>query len=314
MSSAQEALEAAAPLEALRILHLQELKARHLDIRAGKVGDPPALPACPHKPPKRGRTHLIIGDSHAHPDHHNWRYDWLGRMIVDRRPDVIVDIGDWWDMPSLFSFDRGGSGKKSLEDRRYVHDLMAGIDAMQRVKYHIDEHNRGKRGSARYKPRKIRTLGNHEERIARAVEWKPVLEGIVGFHDLQSEGFGWEEHPPGEVIEVDGVHYCHYFADTRSYGQKYLAANAILGESSAMRSRSSGSGHAHRRDFFETDGPCGPIAAVNAGCFFDYEMEWLPKARQRRWWRGLTLLHDVRGGHFDPEFIGIGEVQRRYGV
>ena len=45
-----------------------------------------------------GRTHLVIGDSHAKPGINNDRYTWAGRLAVDLKPDVIIDIGDWADM------------------------------------------------------------------------------------------------------------------------------------------------------------------------------------------------------------------------
>ena len=37
---------------------------------------------------------LVIPDGHAHPDYDNDRFDYLGRFILDQRPDTIVCIGD----------------------------------------------------------------------------------------------------------------------------------------------------------------------------------------------------------------------------
>ena len=33
--------------------------------------------------------------------------EWAGQYIADKKPDVIVNIGDFWDMPSLSSYDKG---------------------------------------------------------------------------------------------------------------------------------------------------------------------------------------------------------------
>ena len=33
----------------------------------------------------------------------------LGNYILDKKPDIIVCIGDWWDMPSLSSYEKKGS-------------------------------------------------------------------------------------------------------------------------------------------------------------------------------------------------------------
>ena len=46
--------------------------------------------------------------------------EWIGKYIVDKKPDVIVQIGDFADMPSLSSYD---VGKKSFEGRRYKDDI-----------------------------------------------------------------------------------------------------------------------------------------------------------------------------------------------
>lgn len=51
----------------------------------------------------------------------------LGDFIVRRRPDVIVHIGDHWDMPSLSSYDRG---TRKAEGKRVYQDIAAGNAAM----------------------------------------------------------------------------------------------------------------------------------------------------------------------------------------
>ena len=56
------------------------------------------------------RKYLIIGDSHAKPAVSNRRYHWLGKLARDLKPDVVVNMGDWFDMESLCSYDRGTKG------------------------------------------------------------------------------------------------------------------------------------------------------------------------------------------------------------
>ena len=50
-----------------------------------------------HKP----KVHLCTPDVHAHPDFNNDRADWLGKLILDLKPDVVVNIGDAADPTSL---------------------------------------------------------------------------------------------------------------------------------------------------------------------------------------------------------------------
>jgi hypothetical protein len=219
---------------------------------------------------------------------------------------VVVDIGDWWDMPSLFMFDRGARGRRQFEGRRYWLDIEAGIDAMERVRYQLDTYNRGKK--APYRPRFIRTLGNHEERIARAVEYEPRFENLLGYHDLMSQEFGWEEFPPGEPACHEGVWFVHSIDSTGVN----IPNLAIRGQNTPIGHRSSAHGHTHRRGVHEEGGPDGRLISVNVGCYFDYPHTWLPLAKQERWWYGLTWLRDVRSGQFDVEFENIDEVRRKY--
>ena len=72
--------------------------------------------------------HLLIPDTQVKegtPLHH---LEALGNYIVKKRPDVIVHIGDHWDMPSLSSYDRG---KKAMEGRRVLSDIEAGKRGME---------------------------------------------------------------------------------------------------------------------------------------------------------------------------------------
>ena len=71
---------------------------------------------------------LIIPDYHAHPDYDNSRATALGRMIVDTKPDTVLMLGDWADMASLSSYDKG---KRSFEGRRYNRDVASAIEAQQ---------------------------------------------------------------------------------------------------------------------------------------------------------------------------------------
>ena len=76
-----------------------------------------------------GKDYCIVPDIHAHPNHHNDRADWLGKFILDRKPDVVVNMGDTFDMPSLSSFDKG---KASFHGASYEKDINSGLDFLDR--------------------------------------------------------------------------------------------------------------------------------------------------------------------------------------
>ena len=59
-----------------------------------------------------GKRHLIIPDVQHKPGCTTDHLSWAGQYAVDMLPDTIVIIGDWWDMESLSSYDKG---QKSFE-------------------------------------------------------------------------------------------------------------------------------------------------------------------------------------------------------
>ena len=255
-------------------------------------------------------THLVIGDPHAKPGVDNERFEWLGKFVLDRRPDVIVDIGDWADMPSLSSYDKG---RRSFEGRRYSADIAAAIDAREAFNRPIEAFNARRRanGKKQYLPRKVSTLGNHEYRIVRATDLSPELDGTLSLDDLQHERFGWERHDYTEVVNVDGINYSHFFASGilgRAIGGEHPAASLLKKQFASCVA-----GHSHIRDFSERTRADGSrICALVAGCFFEHWEDYAGPANDM-WWRGLVMLHNVQDGVFNPEFIPLERLRRKYG-
>ena len=70
---------------------------------------------------------MVIPDCQVKPGNSVEHLRWAGLYAADKKPDIIVNIGDFWDMPSLSSYD---VGKKSFEGRRYQKDIAAGNTAM----------------------------------------------------------------------------------------------------------------------------------------------------------------------------------------
>ena len=112
---------------------------------------------------------------------------WAGQAITDYRPDVVVNLGDFADMPSLSSHDIKGS--KYFEGLRYKSDIDVAKEAMKKLLKPLkDLQARQKKNKEKvYKPRMVLTLGNHENRIDRAVNNNPTLEGLISTKDLGYE-------------------------------------------------------------------------------------------------------------------------------
>ena len=247
------------------------------------------------------RTHLVIGDSHADPDVPNDRYVWLGRLVAEVRPDVVVDIGDWADMPSLSSYDKG---KRSFEGRRYHRDVDQAVKA--REVFH-----RELKG-LKYKPRFIHTQGNHEYRITKATDEHPALDGLISTDDLKVKEFGWEEHGFLVPVVVDGIAYSHYFASGimgRSIGGMHLASALLrLGFHSCIQ------GHSHTFDHAERTRVDGSkVLGMSVGCYFDHFMSWAGSQANAMYYRGIVILRDVENGYGQVEKISLDTIRRKYG-
>jgi hypothetical protein len=60
-------------------------------------------------------NHLIIPDTQVRPGVPTDHLKWIGQYAVEKRFDVLMHLGDHWDMSSLSSYDRG---KGQMEGRR----------------------------------------------------------------------------------------------------------------------------------------------------------------------------------------------------
>ena len=135
--------------------------------------------------------HLVLPDTQIKDGEDLTYLTWIGKYIVDKKPDVIVHLGDFADMSSLSSYD---IGKKSFEGKRYVKDIDAAKKGMALLLAPLVDFNilKRKNKEKQYKPRLVLTLGNHEQRIERAVENDPKLEGLISYADLPYAN--WEVH------------------------------------------------------------------------------------------------------------------------
>lgn len=252
---------------------------------------------------------LIVPDSHARPEFNNDRFTALGNFIADKKPDIIVNIGDMADMGSLSSYD---VGKVSAEGKRYIHDIHATRDAVARVMAPVNELiNRKVIGHRkRYKPQFHITLGNHENRINRAAYDTPNLFGHLKTSDLGYEEAGWNVVPFLTPLVIENIAFMHYFTSG-------LMGKAIGGVNHARslvakNYMSSVCGHSHVRDYYEDVDVVGRRRfGLVAGCFDEGEHGYAA-ATQHRWWSGLVMLHDVHDGQAEPSFWATDYVKGKY--
>lgn len=251
------------------------------------------------------RIHIIIGDPHAHPNHNNNRALHISRLIADLRPDVVVQLGDAADMPSLSSYDKG---KRSFQGRSYAADIAAHSDFQDKLWHYV-------RRQKKKLPMRVALIGNHEERIDRALNLQPELTGTIGYEDLDLEKYydvvvPYSGQTPG-VIEIDGVFYAHYFTSG-------VMGNSVSGEHQAYtllakKFSSCTQGHTHTFDHcMRTSAGGKKIIGLVAGCAMDYKSDWAGEV-ENLWWRGVFIKRGVEDGHYDLEAVSLSRLAKEYG-
>lgn len=252
---------------------------------------------------------LIVPDCHAHPKHNNNRADWLGQYIKDTRPDVVVNMGDTFDMPSLSSFDKG---KASFHGSSYEKDINSGLDFLDRMWNPI-------RVAKKKKPYSVFLEGNHEVRLKKVLEFQPELAGDrfgvsyknYQLSDYHNEVVYYEGQTPG-IYSCEGVSFAHYMVSGllgRPIGGEHHAASLL-----AKNHCSCVVAHSHTVDWAVHSGPTGKrVMGLVAGVYQDYKSSWAGNINHL-WWSGIVRLRNLENGVYDPEFISLSSLRGQYGA
>jgi hypothetical protein len=254
------------------------------------------------------RDYLVIPDPHSHPNHSNDRADWIGKLILDRKPDVVVNMGDTWDLPSLSSFDKG---KASFNGANYEKDMNAGLDFQDRMWHPM-------KASKKKQPHKVFLEGNHERRLNKVLEYEPHLAGErygISYSNFQLEHYYhdvvyYNGGTPG-IYTIDDISFAHFFVSGlmgRPIGGDHHAASLL-----AKNYSSCVAAHSHTVDWAVRSGSNGKkIMGLVAGVYQDYVSGWAGNVNNL-WWQGVVYLRNVEAGVYDPEFISIEALRRAYG-
>jgi hypothetical protein len=255
------------------------------------------------------RTAIVFTCAHSNPEVGNERFNWLGDLIEDIKPDYVVDLGDGADMSSLNSYDT--RYPKAIVAQSYERDINSYNDAQSRLwdRYSLKKKRR---------PYRIGFCGNHEERINKAVSLDPRLEGSkygISFSHLQTDHWFDEYHPyhnsAPAIADYDGVSYSHYFS-AGNYGTAISGlhhAYALL----QHRHHSSTCGHSHKRGIYFRDSAYPrPLIGLVAGNFKGKEETWAGQSNNE-WWSGVIIKREIDNGVYDPEFVSMERLRKAYG-
>ena len=248
---------------------------------------------------EKNKIHFVIPDTQCAPGTPTIHLEWIGRYIKEKSlawsdSDItVIHLGDHWDMPSLSSYDHG---KKSMEGRRYLQDVEFANKGFALLNNHLVD----------LKIRKVFLFGNHEERIVRAAEFDAQLDGLLTLDSLETPG--WERYKFLVPVTIDGVVYCHYFYQPMS-GRPYSGENIKLrlktiGHSFTM-------GHQQTLDYAIRFVNGQAHQGLVAGSAYLHD-ETYKGPQGNAHWRGIIVCHNVNDGSYDPMFISLDYLCRRY--
>ena len=250
---------------------------------------------------------LIIPDTQVKPGVPTDHMEWIGKYILDQKPDCVIHLGDHYDMHSLSSYDQG---KKAGEGARFNEDIDAGNAALARLMGPIANYNKKRRmfKEKQYKPRYVALIGNHEQRIERYVNDHPELDGALDYSWFDWGKWGWEVHDFLEIVNIAGVRYSHYFANPgtgRPYSGmmetrlKNVGFPFTQGHQQGLKTgmRELGDGTVHR-------------GLVAGSCYLHTESYRGPQGAFE--WRGVLVKHECANGDYDLMEVSLNYLCRKY--
>jgi len=240
---------------------------------------------------------LVVPDTQIRPDNLRLNTPLLkavGEQIIKRRPDVVVHIGDHWDMFSLNAYDMKGRNRVTFDGAEVTEDINAGIDAMNILLEPLRKLQAQQKVNKQkvYRPRMIFTMGNHEQRIDRF----PELKTLVSIPEILQE-FGFEVYDYLEPVYLNGVAFCHYFYNPLS-GRPYggtaefrlnkMKCSFVQGHEQTFK---------HAVEYMNNG---SAITALVGGACYLHD-EGYKGFQGNNHYRGAFWLHNVHGGTFDLE-------------
>lgn len=251
---------------------------------------------------------IVIPDTQIKTGVNTDHIEAIGNYIVDKKPEVVVALGDWFDMPSLST--HNDRGHIAYENARMQADLEAGWAGMDRLLQPLfsEQRRQKKNRKAYYNPRMEFLYGNHEYRRTRLMEQEPFLEGALPDYDLHRR-YGWVCHEFLSPIRIAGVAYCHY-AQGGVMGRPIGRAQLI----GTKKHESWVVGHQQGLDIYispHTRSDGSRVQCIISGSFYQHDESYMgPQGNQH--WRGALMLTEVQNGTFDFVTLSVNFLMEKW--
>ena len=251
--------------------------------------------------------HAMIPDTQIFPGSKTEHIIAAGKYLRKHKPDKIIIIGDWWDMPSLSSYDKPGD--KGWETKDVQEDLDVGWEAMNKFLSTVR--------TKTYDPELHYCVVNHEDRISRAADSAGMR--MVGKYLYLDElilsplrKLNVKTHSFLEVVQLNGICYSHYFVNPSS-----LLSNPIggtienklknLGHSFSM-------GHQQQKQTGEVYTCTGQRRrGLVCGRFYQDYHSYLGPQKNAQSWSGILMKHEVFQGDYDLMEVSMSYLLKEYG-
>ena len=233
------------------------------------------------KEKNKSRSHFIISDMQVTPNSLPAVKKTLlkiARKVLEKKPDVLIFLGDFADMESLF---RASKKYDQFDSKQYKNDISASNEAMEyfqdliknlKVEQHI-------------------TVGNHEDRINKFIENNKQISALISFDELNYHKF-MTVHKYLEVATIDGIQYSHKFING-SGGADISSARALLKKTYGHAC----CGHSRKIDQFTDYKPNGEqLSTLVAGASYEHELDYLNNPQDRLYPRQVWFAQNVYQG------------------
>lgn len=174
------------------------------------------------------KTVLVIPDAHVTPNTNLRRFTWLANLIEDRRPDLIVQLGDFATMESLSHWDQ--NKRLLIEGRRIKEDLGSARQAWNEVETKLFSIQRQQRKSKTklYQPELLWFEGNHEC-VAKDTEIL-TTEGWIKAEEIKRTHNVASYNIYSKKISFSPPRALAYVADQNMYHVSGMLSNELVSE------------------------------------------------------------------------------------
>lgn len=221
--------------------------------------------------------------------------------IVETLPDVVVHLGDHWDMPSLSSYDKG---KHSFNSRCYKTDIIIGNEYMDEFWQII---LKGSMKKPDWDCKFYFCMGNHEYRRNKALDTAPTeYIGMLKEYDFNLEL--WDKvNPFLKPMVINNVAFVHYVSNEFS-GRAVSTASAGL----VRRHQSFVAGHKQTLDYAEASTMDGRriMGLIMGACYYHDEEYKGPQSNSH--FRGVAYLRNVYKGEWEMEVRNLKTLDKKY--